>query len=352
MTPPRLTAGLLIAATALCLVACSSTSAPTTGLGAPSLPAVVVSAIAAQSAAGPASEADTSTAPDTGPARPAIDPCRALTKADLQPFFTVPVATSLPSPIKSDSTLGCEWAAADGGGLSTSMDMLVVVGQDGQDRWNLATETGHPELISGIGDHAGHLAGNPDMFAIKGTGAHAVWCGVTSLGWKELAGKKDLPDVQNIPDSAASAIAAQYGLLCNRIFGSGNTSPTMTAPLPTGSAAVVTASGPTVAPAAVGGVMPGTDVPLPRGADCSGSHTAKDTVGNLVCTTTDTEPDAAYNFFLLALPKAGYAVNHQSYEKGADGKALAGLGFSGGKFSGFDFVNIRGINLSVTVALG
>ncbi len=287
----------------------------------------------------------------TGATRAAIDPCKKLTIADVQPYFTVPIATELPSPLQSDTTKGCEWSAAAGGGLATTLDVLVIVGQDAQDRWDLANETGHPEKLSGIGDESEHLAGQTDMWAMSGNGANAVWCGVTTVGWKELAGHQELADPANIPDATATQIADQYGLLCNRIFGSGNTSPTMTAPVPTGAAAVVTASGPTVAAAPAGGVMTGTNLPVPQGMDCSGTKTAKNTTGGLECDQKVPDSSAAYNFFLQALPKAGYAINSKHYAKGSDGRVVAGINFSGGQYPGFNFISIDGNDVDIILQL-
>lgn len=331
-----------VLAAAAVLTACSS--------GPTAIPPAALPALqSAAAAAAGTTTADTTT--PSGPGRAAIDPCQKISKADVQPFFTVPIATALPSPLSGQSALGCEWSAASGGGVPTSLDVLVIVGQDGADRWDLANQTGHPEKLTGIGDHAEHLAGLTDMWAITGTGANTIWCGVTTVGWKELAGVKDQADVATIPAAAATAIAEQFGLLCNRIFGSGNVSPTMTAPVPTGAAASATATKPTAAALAAGGVMPGTDVPIPTGMDCSGPKTAKDTTGGLDCTTTVTDTDGAYNFFLQDLPKAGYSVTHESYATATNGKIVASIGFSGGKYPGFNFINFVGSSVTLTLQL-
>ena len=354
MRYPRTILASLAAGALALTAACSSTSGS-------SQPPVLPSAVVAAAAAVAASTAPASTAPQAPPAAlttspgastpTPIDPCKKLTIADVQPYFTVPVATEMPSPLSSGTMLGCEWAAAGGGGLSTSLDMLVIVGQDAQDRWDLANATGHPEKLSGIGAESEHLARQTDMWAMTGSGAKAVWCGVTTGGWKELAGHRELADPANIPDDVATRIAGQYGLLCNKIFGSGNTTPTMTAPAPTGSAAAVTAPGPTAAAAAAGGVMTGTDVPVPQGMDCSGTKTAKNTTGGLECDQQVPDPDAAYNFFLQALPKAGYVINTKRYVKTDSGRVLANISFSGGKLPGFNVVNIDAKDVDITLQL-
>jgi hypothetical protein len=281
----------------------------------------------------------------TGQSDTGVDPCQKLTTADVQPYVTVGLpAQGAPMAASAGDYLGCEWRQ----GLGTAVDVLVITGQDGQDKWDLAQQTGGGgEAISGIGDKAEHLPGNTDMWAIKGSGASAIWCGVTTIGWKELAGKKDLADVSNIPDATASSIAEQYGLLCNKVFGSGTTTPTMTVAAPTSTSP----AGPGGTTAAAGGLMEGTDFPLPQGVDCSGSKVTKIGSDEIDCATTVPDPQAAYNYFLQALPQAGFTINTKRYlASDASGKPQGSIGFSHGKeFAGFDSLLLHGNELDVSL---
>ena len=149
-----------------------------------------------------------------------LDPCALLTKADVQPFFSVPVVTELPGPVPGT----CEWAANDGpGGVSTSLDVVVITGQDALDAWTVASGPGPKTMFGDVGDQAEHYPNDPDFVSNKGD----VTCNITTVGSAHLAGKMDYP-VAAIPDAAATQIAQAYGTLCNKIYGSGPTTPTLT----------------------------------------------------------------------------------------------------------------------------
>jgi uncharacterized protein YndB with AHSA1/START domain len=94
-----------------------------------------------------------------------LDPCTLLTKADVQPFFSVPIVTELPGPVPGT----CEWAANDSpGGVNTSLDVWVTTGQDALDTWTLASGPGPKTMFSGVGDQAEHYPNVPDFVSNKG----------------------------------------------------------------------------------------------------------------------------------------------------------------------------------------
>lgn len=137
---------------------------------------------AAPASQAPAGDGSGSSAPNaqgpSGDAPGQIDPCVVLTKADVQPFFSIPVITELPGPKEIGDT--CEFAGNDGAlGLATSLDINVRTGQDATDSWTQATAPGgNDEMFSGVGDQAEHYPGSADFVSIKGD----VACGLTTVG--------------------------------------------------------------------------------------------------------------------------------------------------------------------------
>ena len=80
------------------------------------------------------------------PGAAAIDPCMVLHIPDVQPFFSVAVATQSPGVLPGS----CEWSTNDApGGVSTSMQMYVATGQDALDQRNLADGPG-PDTASRV----------------------------------------------------------------------------------------------------------------------------------------------------------------------------------------------------------
>jgi hypothetical protein len=270
-----------------------------------------------------------------------IDPCTKLTKADVQPFFTVPIATALPSVLNTALTKGCTWSAADGS-AETSVALLVRTGDDASTEWMEAT-TGNPVKFSGVGDQAEHIPGISDFVSIKA----GVVCSITTLGRTHLAPLAGLTlDSQDLlSDADATTVAQQFGTLCNKIYGSGNTTPTATAsaadsdtgsPSPTSS----------VSSPAAGGTIGTTTFPLPEGLDCTGKVTVAD--GDTSCDLTIDSSDGAgiYAFYLSVLPTRGYTINHEQSQVAGDG-TIASILFNGGGFTGLCTVGINGTDLSI-----
>ncbi len=328
LRPQRIAAHVAaLVAVALIAVACSSG----VGAGAP----------AAAGSSGSA-EGGPTPAPVTGSAGAAgrIDPCQKLTTADVQPFFSVPIVTQLPGPIPDD----CEWSANDSpGSVSTALDVRILTGQDALDWWTQGTFGGGQTNFDGVGDKAEHLPGVTDLVAIKGD----VACGLTTFGYAHLAGKMAYQPGP-IPDADATRIAQQYGTLCNRIFGSGETTPTMTAAPVSAAAASAAAYSPAVPiPAGAGTLGPG--VPLPAGVDCSGGKTSTDSDGSTVCDTTATgDPRGIYPFYLSLLPKDGFVIHHQQ-EEVSNGKEIASILFGGNGVGDLSAISVIGTSVVITL---
>jgi hypothetical protein len=88
------------------------------------------------------------------------------------------------------------------------------------------TGFGHPVAVPGIGDHANRDGDHdtPQLTSIKGD----TYCSVTPQS-DEMPGVGKLMeaagDTNNIGDGPFATIAVAVGTLCNRVYGSGNTTP-------------------------------------------------------------------------------------------------------------------------------
>lgn len=320
-----LATAVLLASTA----ACGSSSTGNPGVA-------ELSALAAQ---------DAQTAGDdetTGPVAQLIDPCAALTKADVQPFFTAQIVTALPTLLNSDKEKSCEWAPTN---KTSSLIVDYLVGDGAQTKLLLNQQPGGDAVaVPSVGDGANRASGDPSLlFFWKGSGSTAVVCTVTTTGqqFSLVADPK-----ATLTADQATQIDEQYGTLCNKLYGSGNTTPSVpqvsiasAAPLPSLTGSV---------PADNGTTMPGTGIPLPSGVDCSGTNTAKDSMFGLTCEQTITDALAVYSFYQTALPAHGYTVNSQQYYPAADGGSANATIMFTDDADGLCFITISNGKLSVS----
>lgn len=321
---------LIVVPALVALAACGGSPAPADA------GVAELSALAAQ---------DQQTAGDTdptGPAAPLIDPCQALTKADVQPFFTAQIATALPALLNSATERSCEWAPTN---KTSSLIVDYLVGDGAQTKVMMNQEPGGDAVsVPGIGDGASHPAHDPSMlFSHKGSGSSTVVCTVTTTGRQFSL----VPDPSATPtDDQATRIDQQYGTLCNKLYGSGNTTPTVPSVTLSAAAPPPTLTGPV--PFDSGATMPGTGIPLPAGVDCSGDRTAKDSLLGLSCGQPITDPLAIYTFYLKALPAHGYTINSEQYwPESGESAAHASLMFTDDA-DGLCFISI--INGKLTIS--
>ncbi|MEO7125935.1 MAG: hypothetical protein ABI382_08770 [Nakamurella sp.] len=266
----------------------------------------MLSALAAQQA--------TSAEDTTGPAAPLIDPCQALSKADVQPFFAAEVVTALPTLMTSDTEKSCEWAPTN---KTSSLIVDYSVGDGAQTLLLMNRQPGSDAVaVPGVGDGASHPSGDPSLlFSWKGSGSTAVVCRVTTTGNEFVL----VPDPSaTLTDDQATSIDQQYGTLCNTLYRSGNTTPTVPTVSIASASALPSLTG--TIPADSGATMPGSRIPLPDGVDCSGNRTTKDSRG-VNCEQPITDPLAIYTYYLQALPAHGYAINSQQFWPASDGNA-------------------------------
>ena len=334
---------LLLVPVAVAVVACSSPSPVPPAVAAAAATAAAVAAATAADTATTADDTTTTRGDTAAPAANLKDPCTALTTADVQPFFTEAIATALPPALlASADEKACEWTTADKKG---SLIVDYLVGDPAQTLLMLNQQPGGAEVkVSGIGDGASHPHGDPTLlFSYRGSGASTVVCKVTTTGTAFVL----VPDATvTQTDDQATQIDQQYGTLCNKLYGSGNTTPTVpsvsVAPassLPADTGAALAYSGRT---------MPGTGIPLPAGVDCSGTNTAKDSLLGLDCDQPITDPQGVYEFYLKALPAHGYTINNEAFFPAKDGSTPNGRITFTNAADGLCFISIIGNKLSVS----
>ena len=197
-----------------------SAASGTGGTSAPP-PAPAASDTGGSSSGGQAASAAPQTSPSSAGGTAVT--CNQLTKAEVQPLLVDPITTVKVTAAGIDGEgQQCVFGTASDG----AVDVLVLSG-------DLAT-TGYaqevqgmtkPVSIPGVGDKAARDTGDDQPHAIKGDvycsvglGADGAVPGVAAL--QQAAG-----GTSNIGEAANGIIAAALGTLCNRIYGSGNTTP-------------------------------------------------------------------------------------------------------------------------------
>lgn len=208
----RVTSVGLIAA-AFTLAGCSSGSGGSAGT-----PAAGSSSAVAPSAA-PSLAPGASTAPTGG----TTATCKQLVFADVQPLLDSPITNVVVTAAGlSGGGQECRFEAAD---PSLNVDVIVVGGDDGTTQYNSdISEFDQPAALPGVGDKAMWDSNDesPAFAAIKGD----VYCSV-GVSAEDVPGVGKLMDdadnTNQIGDANYLIISTALATVCNRIYGSGNT---------------------------------------------------------------------------------------------------------------------------------
>ena len=176
-------------------------------------------------AAGSSSADTSSTAPDASvaPTGGATATCKQLTFDQLQPLLKDPITqVEVLAFGLSGTGQECRFEAAD---KSEDVDVMVAGGSDGTAQYNSdVSEFASPAPLAGVGDKAMWDSSNESALfaAIKGD----VYCS-TSVDGENVPGVGALMDAANntlrIGDKNWEIIASALATVCNRIYGSGNT---------------------------------------------------------------------------------------------------------------------------------
>ena len=151
--------------------------------------------------------------------------CSQLTKEQVQPLMVNAITDVKVTAAGTDGEgQQCVFSAPDGTG---AIDVLVLGGADAQPAYAgaLKAETHGPVAVPGVGDKASRDTGDGEIDSIKGD----LYCAVSLGSAGDVPGIGKLEQAAggttHIAESAYAAEAAALGTLCNRIYGSGNTTP-------------------------------------------------------------------------------------------------------------------------------
>ena len=151
--------------------------------------------------------------------------CSPLTKAQVQPLMANTITDVKVTAAGTDAEgQQCVFSAPDGTG---AIDVLVLAGADAQQAYAgaIKAETHGPVAVPGVGDRASRDTGDGEIDSIKGD----LYCAVSLGSSGDMPGIGKLEQAAggatHIAESAYAAMAAALGTLCNRIYGSGNTTP-------------------------------------------------------------------------------------------------------------------------------
>jgi hypothetical protein len=200
-------------AAALCLAACSNNNSNNNASAA-------AGEHAAQTAAASAGDASDEVNH--------FQPCEKLSVADVQPFFNTPIK-KLDQPHPEGPTADCNFATVDG---IQGLQITTVVGSMVKAFTDKPpTDDGKPGIpLAGIGDSAMRESRDIWVYGLK----NGVFCMIhgdhsgerVQGAVEEIRGLK-LSDAvaQSIPAATAQAVAQNLGTLCNKVWGSGNMTP-------------------------------------------------------------------------------------------------------------------------------
>jgi hypothetical protein len=176
-------------------------------------------------AAGSSAAPDTSVAPagSSAPQGGTSATCKQLTFDQVQPLLKDPVTQVEVSAFGLSGTgQECRFEAAD---KSENIDVLVAGGSDGTAQYDGdVAEFASPAPLAGVGDKAMWDKGNESaaFAALKGD----EYCSV-GVEAEDVPGVGALMDAanntNNIGDANYAIISAALATVCNRIYGSGNT---------------------------------------------------------------------------------------------------------------------------------
>ena len=155
--------------------------------------------------------------------------CKQLTKEQVQPLLANAITDVKVTAAGTDGEgQQCVFSAPDGTG---AIDVLVLGGADAQQAYAgaLKAETHGPVSVPGVGDKASRDTGDGEIDSMKGD----LYCSVSLGSSGDMPGVGKLEQAAggttHIAESAYAAMATALGTLCNRIYGSGNTTPDLSA---------------------------------------------------------------------------------------------------------------------------
>jgi hypothetical protein len=150
--------------------------------------------------------------------------CKQLTKAQIQPLLSRPI-TKIKVTDALQTGQQCVYTGSDSDG-SGDIDVLVIKGSAAKQGFQEDVRGLDSKVaVTGVGDKAYRAKGDFQISSIKGT----EYCSVS------VGSEDDVPGVQallvngssDLPESANAIIASALGTICNRVYGKGNTKPSL-----------------------------------------------------------------------------------------------------------------------------
>jgi hypothetical protein len=235
-TSPTLTRVALLAAAALLLAGCKSSSsgkAATTIPGSAPVPAIAAAATAAD---------DGSQAPVAAASgHPAVT-CQQLTFQQVQPFIGDKLTKDTVQFEHAGDDLTGQQCRFSGASDDNSISIFVLKGPGAAAAYasEVADETDGQVDVPGVGDKASRDKGGAGITALKGDIYCATGVGneLPAIGTLESAAN----GTTNIGEDFYQEAAIAVGTLCNRVFGSGNTTPDLSKLLAAAAAVSTSAS--------------------------------------------------------------------------------------------------------------
>jgi hypothetical protein len=158
--------------------------------------------------------------------------CKQLTFAQVQPLITIKVISVVTSAITVNGAgQQCQFNAK-GPDSTGSVTVQVLSGSLGTEAYNQAVSgDSKPVAVPGVGDKATRDTESGGVDALKGD----LYCSVSYASSDEIPGVGPLEEAHgstnNIGENYYDTIAQAMGTLCNRIYGSGNTTPDLSSVL-------------------------------------------------------------------------------------------------------------------------
>lgn len=151
--------------------------------------------------------------------------CKQLTKAQIQPLLATPITKVKVTPALSTGQQ-CVYSGSGDEGSGDAIDVLVIKGSEAKQGFQEDVKSLDSKVaVPGVGDKTYRAKGDFQIDSIKGSESCSV----------SVASEDSVPGVDallvngssDLPESANAIIASALGTICNRVYGKGNTKPSL-----------------------------------------------------------------------------------------------------------------------------
>ncbi len=151
--------------------------------------------------------------------------CKQLPKSQIQSLLAVPIAkVKVTAALQTGQQ--CVYSGAGSEGSGDAIDVLVIKGREAKQGIQEDMKSLSPRVpVKGVGDRAYREGGDFQIDSIEGN----EYCSV-SVGSEDSVKGVDALLVNgssDLPEAANAIIASALGTICNRLYGKGNTKPSL-----------------------------------------------------------------------------------------------------------------------------